>query len=342
MKEALFSTALESGEVLCELCPHRCRIKDGERGICCVRENRGGKLYSLVYGKAVAANVDSIEKKPLFHFLPGTLSYSIATVGCNLQCRHCQNAQISQMPRESGSIAGRDLPPEKVVSKAMETGCKSISYTYTEPTVYFEYALDAARQAADRGLKNVFVTNGFIQKEPLDAIQPWLHGANVDLKSFRDSFYRKICKARLEPVLDTIKRMKALGIWLEVTTLLIPGLNDEDQELRELARFLKDLSPEIPWHVSAFHPDYLLTDRSRTPVKTLRRALEIGREEGLLFVYTGNVPGDEGEHTFCPKCGACVIRRLGFRVLSQDLDKGRCAKCKRDIPLVLEDERDPG
>lgn len=340
MKEALFAKPLESGEVLCELCPHRCRIKEGKRGICCVRENRGGKLLSLVYGKAIAANVDSIEKKPLFHFLPGTRSFSVATVGCNLQCRHCQNAQISQIPRESGRIVGNDLPPEKVVARAMETGCGSISYTYTEPTIFYEYALDTAKQAVDHGLKNVFVTNGYIQMGPLEAIQPWLHAANVDLKSFRDSFYRKICKARLAPVLDTIKRMKELGIWVEVTTLLIPGLNDEDQELRELAAFLKGLNPEIPWHVSAFHPDYLLTDRSRTPVKTLRRALEIGREEGLLFVYTGNVPGDDGEHTFCPGCGARVIQRFGFRVLTRALRRNRCTKCGREIPLVLSEGRD--
>lgn len=334
MKEALFTRSLDSNEVLCELCPHQCIIKEGKRGICCVRENRGGKLFSLVFGKAIAANVDPIEKKPLFHFLPGSFSLSIATVGCNFQCLHCQNADISQMPRDKGGIAGRSLPPDQVVSLALEGGCQSISYTYTEPTVYFEYALDTAQQADEAGLKNVFVTNGYIEKEPLEAIQPWLHGANVDLKSFRESFYRKICKAKLGPVLETLQRMKTLGIWFEVTTLLIPGLNDDEQEVRDLARFLKDLGPEIPWHVSAFHPTYRMTERNRTPVSALRRAADIGREEGLLFIYTGNVPGDEGENTCCPQCGDRVIRRHGFRILSSELEQGKCRRCGRRIPMV--------
>ena len=335
MKEALFARILDSGAILCRLCPHHCRIKQGKRGICRVRENQNGKLFSLVYGKAIAANADPIEKKPLFHFLPGSFSLSIATVGCNMQCLHCQNAGISQMPKDRGRIDGRSLPPDQVVNLALEGGCRSISYTYTEPTIYYEYALDTAQQAAERGLKNVFVTNGYIEKEPLETLQPWLHAANVDLKSFRESFYRKICKARLGPVLETLQRMKALGIWIEVTTLLIPGLNDDEQEIREIARFLRDLSPKIPWHVSAFHPTYKMTARNRTPVGSLRRAWEIGREEGLLFVYTGNVPGDQGENTLCPHCGACVIHRHGFRILSSELDQGKCRTCRAEIPLVL-------
>jgi pyruvate formate lyase activating enzyme len=280
----------------------------------------------------VAANVDPIEKKPLFHFHPGTLSFSVATVGCNMHCLHCQNAEISQMPFDRGKIEGRRLSPGEAVSAALAGNCRSISFTYTEPTVYFEYAYDTARKAAEAGLENVFVTNGYIEAGPLEAIQPWLHGANVDLKSFRDSFYRKVCKARLAPVLDTLKRMRSLGIWLEVTTLLIPGRNDEEEELRDIARFLRDLGEEVPWHVSAYHPTYRMTDRPRTPLKTLRRAWEIGREEGLLFVYTGNVPGDEGENTHCPQCGTCVIRRHGFQVLSMDLEHGRCHQCNREVP----------
>ncbi len=333
MKDARFFCSLDEGEVRCELCPHQCRIKEGLRGGCGVRENKGGRLYSLVYGRAVAANADPIEKKPLFHFQPGSLSFSIATVGCNMKCRHCQNSEISQMPVDQGRIAGSELLPEQVVTLAEQEGCRSISYTYTEPTVYFEYACDTAREAVRAGLKNVAVTNGYILPGPLKEISPWLHGANVDLKSFRDSFYRKICQARLEPVLDTLKLMRSLGIWVEVTTLLIPGLNDEEEELRDMARFLCELGAEVPWHVSAFHPTYRMTDRSRTPGSTLRRAREIGVEEGLHFVYTGNIPGEQGENTYCPQCGTCVIGRYGFRVTSQSLEQGQCGECGQKIPL---------
>jgi pyruvate formate lyase activating enzyme len=336
MKEAMFYEALPTGTVLCQLCPHRCRVKEGRRGACGVRENRGGRLFSLVHSKVVAANIDPIEKKPLFHFYPGSLSFSVATVGCNMHCLHCQNSDISQMPCDRGKIVGRDMSPEQAVSMALEGNCRSISYTYTEPTVYFEYAYDPAQKAVQAGLKNAFVTNGYIEAGPMEAIQPWLHGANVDLKSFRDSFYRRVCKARLGPVLDALERMKALGIWLEVTTLLIPGMNDEEEELRDIARFLCGLGQDVPWHVSAFYPTYRMTDRSRTTVEALQRAWQIGKEEGLLFVYTGNVPGDEGEHTYCPQCGTCVIRRYGFRILSLQLDQGRCHQCKRQLPIRMD------
>ncbi|MEW6443302.1 MAG: AmmeMemoRadiSam system radical SAM enzyme [bacterium] len=335
MKEALFSEQVDKNAVRCGLCPHGCRIEPGGRGICGVRENAEGRLVTLVHGRPVAINVDPIEKKPLFHFYPGSLSLSIATVGCNLQCLHCQNAEISQMPADQGRIDGADVAPEKVVEMALQRGCGSISYTYTEPTVYFEYALDTARIAAGEGLKNVFVTNGYTTLQALETIQPVLHAANVDLKSFRDSFYRKICKARLDPVLDTIREMVRRGIWVEVTTLVIPGLNDSEEELRDIARFLRGLRIDLPWHVSAFHPTYRLTDRPRTPEATLRRARRIGREEGLLYVYTGNIPGDEGENTDCPGCGKTVIRRHGFRVLSMEIEEGRCRFCRREIPVQM-------
>jgi len=236
MKEAMFVSAMEDGAVRCGLCPHRCKIKENQVGACGVRENRDGILYSLVYGKSVALNIDPIEKKPLFHFFPGTLSYSVATVGCNLHCLHCQNADISQMPIDKGSIAGRNMPPEEIVKQAKQNGCRSISYTYTEPTVYFEYAFDTSRIAVESGLKNVFVSNGYMQPEALTTIQPYLHAANVDLKSFRNTFYQKICKASLQPVLDTIQQMKKQNIWFEVTTLIIPGLNDEQEELKQPVR----------------------------------------------------------------------------------------------------------
>ena len=333
VKEALFCETLEAKSVRCHLCPHRCRIRLGKRGACGVRVNQNGRLFTLVYGKAVAANVDPIEKKPLFHFYPGSLSFSIATVGCNFRCLHCQNAEISQMPVDRNRIDGADLQPEKIVHLAAERDCRTISYTYTEPTIYFEYAHDTARLADIQGLKNVFVTNGYMTPEALQKIQPYLHAANVDLKSFRESFYRRVCRARLGPVLETIREMTNRGIWVEVTTLVIPGLNDSEEELREIAKFLAGLKRDLPWHVSAFHPTHRMKDRPRTPERTLRRAREIGKEEGLLFVYTGNIPGDDGENTYCPGCGKIVIRRHGFRVLSVELDHGRCRACRTEIPV---------
>lgn len=335
MREAMFYRPLEREDqaVQCELCPHTCIVPDGERGSCGVRENRGGRLVSLVFGRPVALHVDPIEKKPLFHVLPGTLSYSMATVGCNLRCLHCQNAEISQLPATGGRIAGESVQPGELVRRAKAAGCATIAYTYTEPTVYLEYALETARMATEAGLWNVFVTNGYIRHDPLVAVRPWLHAANVDLKSCRDSFYRQVCGGRLEPVLETVRRLHAWGVWVEVTTLLIPGMNDETSELRDLAQFVRGLGPGVPWHVSAFHPTYRMTDRGRTPIQTLRRAREIGLEEGLRFVYTGNIPGDEGESTFCPGCGKRVIGRLGFRVTEVHLADGSCTACGAEVPL---------
>jgi pyruvate formate lyase activating enzyme len=327
MKEAMLYEKRSASEVRCLLCNHRCLIEDGKSGVCRVRLNRGGTLYSLVYGKVVAENIDPIEKKPLFHVRPGTSSYSIATCGCNFRCLHCQNHEISQMPREAQRIVGFDLAPEEAVKRALGAGCSSISYTYTEPTIYFEYALDVAKLAREKGLLNVFVTNGYMTQEALAAFHPFLDAANVDLKAATDEFYRRICGARVEPVRESIRAMRRLGIWVEVTTLIIPGLNDDPEGLREIARFLLSVGPEVPWHVSAFHPTYRLTDRPRTPVDTLRRAREIGLKEGLRFVYSGNVPGEEGENTSCPACGEGLIRRFGFRVLENRIRQGRCPEC---------------
>jgi len=335
-KEAMFYQKGADGTgVQCFLCPHHCVIKSGKTGICGVRRNQNGVLVSLVYGRVVACNVDPIEKKPLFHFLPGSTSLSIATMGCNFQCLHCQNYEISQAPRREPNIPGRKTSPDAIVAAALDERCKSISYTYTEPTIYFEFAYDTAREAAEKGLKNVFVTNGYIDPEPLKTIAPYLHAANVDLKAFSDRFYREVCKARIAPVLRTLELMKELGIWVEVTTLLIPGLNDDENELRQLARFIATLGREVPWHISAFHPTYRMRDRSPTPVVSLRQARSLGMEEGLEFVYTGNAPGEESEHTFCPQCGARVIARFGFKVLSRALEGSACARCGAEIPLVL-------
>ena len=326
-KEAQFWEKAKDGKTQCFLCAHRCLIAGGKRGICGVRENRAGVLYSLVYGKAIAAHVDPIEKKPLFHFLPGTLSYSLATAGCNFRCLNCQNADISQMPREDGAIVGRDLPPDTAAAEAERLSCRSVSYTYTEPTIFFEYAAEIAAAARARGLKNVFVTNGYMTAEAREASASWLDAANVDLKFFRDSSYREICGSRLQPVLDTIVGMKKRGIWVEVTTLVIPDLNDSDAELKDIASFVAATGPEIPWHVSAFHPAYRLTGVGRTPAASLARARRIGRETGLRYVYTGNIPGDEGENTVCHRCGKEIVSRLGFQVTGLRIREGKCAFC---------------
>ena len=334
--EAYLWEPLEDGAVKCNLCNHRCVIKPGKRGICSVRENQSGTLHSLVYGKVVARNIDPIEKKPLFHFLPGSLSYSIATVGCNFKCRFCQNADIAQMPNDSsGLIVGDETSPEAIVGGALKADCKSISYTYTEPTIFFEFAYDTAKLAHEAGLSNVFVTNGYMTAEALDMIHPYLHAANVDLKAFNDDYYKNLCSAKLEPVKESLIKMKALGIFVEVTTLMVPGLNDDPKELEALAGFLAEsLGPETPWHVSRFHPTYRLKDRSPTPMGTLITAREIGLNAGLRYVYTGNVPGEEAENTFCYQCGKAVIQRWGFQIRKYDIDAGRCKSCGAEIDGV--------
>lgn len=334
MKTALFQEAKEGKAVLCGLCCHRCLISDGKRGICAVRENREGVLYSLVYDKIIARNIDPIEKKPLFHFLPGSLSYSIATPGCNFRCLHCQNADISQLPRDhGGAIVGEAVIPQSIVGAARARQCASISYTYTEPTIFFELALDTARIAAEVGLKNVFVTNGYITPEALETIQPVLHAANVDLKGFRDEFYKKVCGARLQPVLDAIRLYKKLGIWIEITTLVIPGHNDSAEELRDIAQFIRSVGEDVPWHVSRFHPTYKLIDQPRTPVETLKRAREIGFEAGLRYVYEGNIPG-EGEETLCWSCKKTLVRRIGFSIEENLVKDGKCPSCNAAIDGV--------
>ncbi len=317
--------------VHCFLCAHHCRIDLAETGLCGVRQNREGVLYTLVYGCPVSTAVDPIEKKPLFHFLPGTLSYSLATVGCNFACSFCQNADISQMPREQGRIVGRPQSPEQIVAAAQEAGCLSISYTYTEPTIYYEYAHDCARLATAAGLKNVFVTNGYMTAETLADVDGDLHAANVDLKSFSDDFYRSMAGARLKPVLDSIRRMWEMGVWVEVTTLLIPGRNDGEDELRSISSFLASISPDIPWHVSRFYPTYRLLDVPPTPLESVDRAVRVGREEGLRYVYGGNVPGHDSESTACPECGALVIERRGFTLSKNLVKQGRCASCGGEI-----------
>ncbi|MGQ9920149.1 MAG: AmmeMemoRadiSam system radical SAM enzyme [Desulfobacca sp.] len=335
MQEARFYEKREDNKVHCYLCAHGCVIDPRKRGICGVRENRDGTLYSLVYGKIISQNVDPIEKKPLFHFLPGSRSFSIATVGCNFQCEHCQNWEISQYPRfEPKDIPGQEMTPAQVVERAKATGSASIAYTYTEPTISAEFNYDTAILAREQGIRNVFVSNGFMSERSAKAMAEVLDADNIDLKSFNDSFYRKICKARLQPVLTTIELLKELGVWIEVTTLVIPGLNDSDQELQEIAKFLVSVDAAIPWHVSAFYPTYKMLNRPRTPAATLQRARRIGLDAGLRYVYTGNIPGDEGEKTFCYACGAVVIDRVGFTIRYNFLQDGACGKCGAPIDGV--------
>jgi len=334
MREAMLWEEAGEGRVRCKLCAHRCLIPPGGRGVCMVRENREGKLYSLVYGRIVSQALDPVEKKPLFHFLPGTGTLSIATVGCNFRCDFCQNYEISQFPREyGGRIVGEKVTPEELVAAAKSTQARSISYTYTEPTIFFELCYETGKLAAKEGLKNIFVTNGYMTEEALEEAKGWLHAANVDLKSFSEDFYRRFCGASLQPVLDTIRRMWEAGIWVEVTTLVIPGRNDSEEELRWIAEFLAGISPDIPWHISRFVPAYKVWDLPSTPVGTLRKAREIGLSAGLHFVYMGNVPG-EGEDTFCPSCGKVLIKRYGFYVLKNDLQEGHCPHCGTGIPGV--------
>ncbi len=327
--EAFLYERLKDKKIKCNLCKHRCVIGNGKRGICCVRENTDGVLNTLVYGKLIAAHIDPIEKKPLFHFLPASLSYSIATVGCNFKCLFCQNSDISQMPaNHNGLIAGDHFTPEDVVSSALKGKCKSISYTYTEPTIFFEFAWDTAISAKKKGLKNIFVTNGYMTKEALVMIHPYLDAANVDLKSYNEDYYKKYCGAKLENIKDTIREMKSLGIWIEVTTLIIPGLNDSIGELEKLAEFLvESIGPETPWHISRFHPTYKLLDRSSTPLDTLISARETGLKCGLKYVYTGNVPGESGESTYCFNCGKILIERLGFFVNKNVIKDSKCPYC---------------
>jgi pyruvate formate lyase activating enzyme len=335
MREAMFWEKLDSDRVRCGLCRHACVIPPGKRGICGVRENREGQLLSLVYGRLIAENIDPIEKKPLFHYRPGSRSYSIATVGCNFHCRHCQNAEISQWPHTGRAIPGREVPPEEVVGAALDAGCRSISYTYTEPTIFYEYAYDTALLAHEKGLGNVWVSNGYTSTAALERIAPVLDAVNVDLKGFTEKFYREVAGATLSGVLATLRDYRRLGIWLEITTLVIPGWNDSDEELAAIARFIaEELGDQIPWHVTAFYPTYKMLDHPPTPTATLRRARQIGLEAGLKHVYVGNVPDATGENTYCPTCGELLIERHGFRLGEIHLAHGACGKCRTPLTGV--------
>lgn len=338
MKEAYLYKKLKDKKVQCRNCAHYCIIEPGKRGICGVRENIAGKLYALNYRKAIACHIDPIEKKPFFHFLPGSSSLSIATVGCNFRCGNCQNYSISQGFKGTKEIPGEELPPEEIVKMALENNLPSISYTYTEPTVWLEYALDTMKLAKEAGLKSNFVSNGFMSEESAKSIIPYLNANNIDIKSFDDKFYQENCGGRLQPVLDTAKLMKKSGVWVEITTLIIPTLSDDLDMLREIAKFIfNELGPETPWHVSQFCGaiSWKLQNLPDTPVEILEKAWKIGKEVGLKYVYMGNVPGHKAENTYCPKCGEIAINRMNYIIHRHDKN-GECPRCNENLSLILE------
>ncbi len=337
LKKSLFFVYDREKSLKCTLCNHYCKIDDGKVGICGVRKNIGGELFSLVYGKVIALHIDPIEKKPLFHFFPSSKSLSLATVGCNFKCDFCQNYEISQYPYLSGKIDGEEISPEKIVSLAISRGCKSISYTYTEPTIFFEYAYDIAKLAKKNGLFNIFVSNGYMTEGVIDEMVGVIDGINVDLKSFNENFYRKYCKASLSPVKNNIKKLYENGIWVEVTTLFIPGLNNSREEVENIAEFIAKISCDIPWHVSAFYPAYKMLDVPSTDSSTLDMAYDIGKNKGLKYVYCGNIPGHR-ESTFCPLCGEVLIERYGFNVIGYNLIKNKCKFCGYEIKGIFQED----
>jgi len=334
-REASWYKKLEEGRVECELCPQKCTVADMERGMCGVRENRGGTYFTLVHGRACAVHVDPIEKKPFFHVMPGEKALSFSTAGCNVECKFCQNWEISQFRPEQ--VEAYDLPPRALVATAKRTGARLTAATYGEPVVFWEYVRDAAAAANAAGLKPTVVSNGFIQEKALREVAPSLAAIKIDLKSFREKFYEEQIRGKLEPVLKTLQVIRELGVWLEIVVLLIPTLNDSAEEVRDLSQWVrKTLGPDVPVHFTRFHPTYRLTDLPPTPVTTLERSWKIGHEAGLNFVYLGNVPGHPGENTTCPGCGEILIRRVGFRVIANNLVKGACPECSRQIPGVWE------
>ncbi len=337
MREADLYRQRENELVNCELCAHECRLGPGQVGICGVRVNRSGRLYTRVSDLVVAAHVDPIEKKPFYHVLPGSASYSLAAPGCNFRCRHCQNHEISQMPANGRKLAGEHREAAELVREAISCGCASIAYTYTEPTVYFELMTATVVRARERGLLNLMVSNGYLTAAARQRLYGLIAAANIDLKAWSDGFYRRLCGARSkQPVLETIADFRAHGIWVEVTTLLIPGLNDDPRELAEMARFLARVDPAMPWHVTGFFPTYRLTTVPPTPPETIARAREIGLEAGLRYVFAGNRPGLGGEDTCCHQCGTRLVRRYGFRVLENRIADSRCPECGTPVAGIFE------
>ena len=331
--EARYYKKLPDREIECQLCPRNCRLGDKERGYCGVRENIGGTYYTLVYGKACTANVDPIEKKPFFHFLPGTRAFSIATAGCNVNCKFCQNWQISQVRAEQ--VRPLDLPPQDVVSNAFNFKCPSISYTYTEPVVYFEYMYDTAVEGRAKGIRSCVVTGGHINREPLLDLIKVVDAIKIDLKSFSQDFYTNYVRGELKPVLESIKTVHQSKVWLELVYLVIPTLNDDAAGIRQMSQWIRrEIGPDVPLHFSRFQPMYLVQNLPPTPVSTLEKVRDLALAEGLRYVYIGNVPGHEAENTFCPSCHKVIIERVGFQVNKIDVEGGKCKFCRNPIPGI--------
>ncbi|MCW1301165.1 MAG: AmmeMemoRadiSam system radical SAM enzyme [Candidatus Nanoarchaeia archaeon] len=332
MKEALFYKRLNNS-VRCELCPRHCTIKVGDVGYCRARKNVEGKLYSLVYGRPVAVNIDPIEKKPFYHFYPGSRALSIGTIGCNFSCKYCQNWEMSQARFED--LPYIEFPPERAVEEAIRYGCRGISYTYNEPTVFYEYTLATARLAKEKGLTNTYVTNGCIEERPLAMISSYLDAANIDLKGFDEKFYREVCGAELEWVLRSIKQYVRHNIWIELTNLVVPGKNDDVEEIKQMCEWImENCGDHTPLHFSRFFPAYKMLDLPPTPIETLEKAWKVAKDVGLKYVYIGNVPGHPYDNTYCYSCGKLLIKRFGFEVLEFKIQDGRCYNCGAKIHVI--------
>jgi len=338
IKEVMFYKRLDSLRIECEICSRRCQIADLERGYCGNKENRGGKYYTLIYNKVCAAHIDPIEKKPLFHYLPGTTAFSIATAGCNFDCKFCQNWRIAQFRPEQ--VDHHDLTPRQAIETCQRNNCPTIAYTYSEPTVFYTYMYDIAKMARESGIGSVMISNGFMNEKPLKELCKQLTGVKIDLKSFSEEFYHTYCSAELEPVLETLKRLKEIGIWFEIVNLIIPTLNDDPEGLRQVCSWVKaNLGPDVPIHFSRFHPMYKIKNLPRTPIKTLEMARSIALETGLHYPYIGNVPGHEGENTYCPSCKKVLIRRVGYVILKNYIEDGFCKFCRYPIPGIWSKEQ---
>lgn len=329
-QKALYYEKLQKKKIKCLLCPRKCIITKGNRGFCRVRENRDGEYYTLVHSNPCAVHIDPIEKKPLFHFLPGTTALSLATAGCNFTCKNCQNWDISQANPDH--TVNFEISPERMVNLALEYNAPTIAYTYTEPTVFFEYMLDTAKAAKKKGILNMYHSNGFINQKPLLELIPYLDGADIDLKGYSNKFYQDITGGTLYPVLETLKTLKKQGVWLEITNLLIPTKNDSIGMIKDLCQWIKDeLGNDTPIHFSRFYPLYKLQNLPPTPIETLKKASEIAHNTGLHYVYIGNVPGIPEENTYCPSCGKMIVGRKGYNITVINLKKNRCKFCKTEI-----------